>query len=66
MKVSVPVSLTGQKPKSTFSGTTEEIDGMDARMGTTNEPFSVKNWNFVSFWLRQSLLWRLFGEKLSF
>ena len=43
MNVFVPVSLTGQKPKSRLVGTLLEMVGVAALMGTTNDPFSVIN-----------------------
>ena len=47
--VLVPVSRHGQKPKSRLSGTRLEMRGMYALIGTTNEPFSVKNWMVSSY-----------------
>ena len=47
--VFVPVSRHGQKPKSRFSGTRLEMWGMFALIGTTKEPFSVKNWMVSSY-----------------
>ena len=42
-KVLTPVSAIGQKPKSRLVGTWLEICGIAAPMGTTNDPFSVRN-----------------------
>ena len=39
----VPVSITGQKPKSRLVGTCDDIFGMFALIGTMKMPFSVVN-----------------------
>ena len=48
------VSCNGQKPKSKLAGTLLEMVGMDARIGTTNEPVSVMNSTQSSYASRRS------------